>query len=87
MARDAQSGQEIRPESIRLITYLAKPWDELNEFLTQRFAFQPEISDVTRWAGALAAAIKHQAEISGFARKMVDAESLANPKLPPRQMT
>ena len=50
---------------IRFLTYLVKPWDELNLLLSQRFAFQPDMSDVTRLAGSLAIATKHQAEVAG----------------------
>ncbi|HLQ25548.1 MAG TPA: hypothetical protein VK138_06640 [Acidiferrobacterales bacterium] len=64
--------------TIRFLTYLVKPWDELNLLLSQRFAFQPEMSDVTRLAGSLAVAIKHQAEIAALNRNLVDTESLEN---------
>ena len=62
----------------RFLTYLVKPWDELNLLLVQRFAFQPDMSDVTRLAGSLAVAVKHQAEVAGLSRAIVDAESLEN---------
>lgn len=55
-----------------------KPWDELNELLAKPFAYQPEISDVTRLANAIAVAIKHQSEHSNAKRGQVDLESIAN---------
>ncbi len=64
--------------ALRFRTYLVKPWDELNLLLSQRFAFQPEMSDVTRLAGALAVAIKHEAEKAKLSRTLVDGESLDN---------
>lgn len=64
--------------NIRFLTYLIKPWDELNILLSQRFAFQPEISDVTRLAANLAVAIKHQADGVSISRKVVDVESQEN---------
>src|SRR3972149_4774264 len=58
--------------ALRFRTYLVKPWDELNLLLSQRFAFQPEMSDVTRHAGALAVAIMMTAgeAISYWVRKL-----------------
>lgn len=64
--------------TIKFITNIAKPWDELNHLLCQRIAFQPEISDITRLAGSLAVAIKHQAEEANIERGVVDIESLEN---------
>ena len=55
-----------------------KPWDELNVLLAKPFAYQPEISDVTRMANSIAVAIKHQSEHWGSTRLQVDNESLAN---------
>lgn len=55
-----------------------KPWDELNAFLAKRLAFQPEISDITRLAGALAVAIKHQPEAAAVNPKLVLGESPEN---------
>lgn len=63
----------------RFVNDAAKPWDELNALLSQRYAFEPELSDVTRLAGALAVAIKHQADLAGYTdRSPVDAASLEN---------
>lgn len=57
---------------------IIKPWDELNELLVQRYAFQPDLSDVTRLASSLAVAIKHYAEHASVHRKIVDTESVDN---------
>lgn len=60
------------------LTNIVKPWDELNSLLSQRYAFQPEISDVTRLAGSLSVSIKHQAEVAGNSRTKTDEESTEN---------
>jgi hypothetical protein len=63
----------------RFVNDVVKPWDELNALLVQRYAFQPDLSDVTRLAGALAVAIKHQADLAGCTdRSAIDAASLEN---------
>jgi len=63
----------------RFVNDVVKPWDGLNALLSQRYAFQPDLSDVTRLAGALAVAIKHQADLAGSAdRSAIDAASLEN---------
>lgn len=64
--------------TIQFLTNIVKPWDELNVLLAQRLAFQPEISDVTRLAGALAVAIKHQPEAVKVDPKLVLGESPEN---------
>ena len=63
---------------LRLINDVVKPWEELNALLVQRFAFQPDLSDVTRLASALAVSIKHQADLRGMERSSVDSASDAN---------
>lgn len=63
----------------RFINDVVKPWDELNALLSNRYAFQPDLSDVTRLAGALAIAIKHQADLAGYMdRCQIDATSPEN---------
>ena len=63
----------------RFVNDVVKPWDELNALLSQRYAFEPKLSDVTRLAGALAVAIKHQADLAGYAtRTDIDAASVDN---------
>ncbi|MGH8727621.1 MAG: hypothetical protein ACREV9_05590 [Burkholderiales bacterium] len=64
--------------TLRLINDVVKPWEELNTLLVQRFAFQPDLSDVTRLASALAVSIKHQADLRGASRSSVDKASGAN---------
>lgn len=64
--------------TIQFLTNVVKPWDELNALLAQRLAFQPEISDVTRLAGTLAVAIKHQPEAAKVDPKLVLGESPEN---------
>jgi hypothetical protein len=63
---------------LRLINDVIKPWDELNDLLAQRFAHQPDLSDATRLASALAVAIKHQADHRGVSRNVIDAASGEN---------
>lgn len=63
----------------RLINDVVKPWDEFNALLSNQYAFQPDLSDVTRLAGALAVSIKHQADLAGYAdRSLIDAASIDN---------
>lgn len=63
----------------RLANDVLKPWDELNTLLSKRYAFQPDLSDVSRLAGTLAVAIKHQAELAGYKdRRGIEAASPDN---------
>ena len=64
--------------TLRLINDVVKSWEELNALLVQRFAFHPDISDVTRLASTLAVSIKHQADLRGVSRSSVDSASDAN---------
>ena len=69
--------QRLNPQ--RFVNDVVKAWDELNALLSQRYAFQPDVSDVTRLAGALAVAVKHQADLAGHTdRSAIDAASLDN---------
>lgn len=61
---------------LRFLNDIAKPWDELNALLGERLALQPDLSDVTRLAGALAVAIRHQVDVAGLKDAEVNAESL-----------
>ena len=47
---------------LKFINDVIKPWDELNQLLSLRFAFQPELSDVTRMTASLAVFINHYGE-------------------------
>lgn len=62
----------------QFINDAVKPWDELNRLLARPFAYQPEVSDVTRFANAVAVAIKHNAEHVGAGRKATDQASPGN---------
>ncbi|MEJ1379839.1 MAG: hypothetical protein RPT95_02490 [Candidatus Sedimenticola sp. (ex Thyasira tokunagai)] len=46
----------------RFINDIVKPWDELNSFLARQYAFQPDLSDITRLAGNIAVSIRHQVD-------------------------
>lgn len=48
----------------RIINDIVKPWDELNSLLRENFALQPDLSDITRLAGGIAVAIRHQVDFS-----------------------
>jgi hypothetical protein len=63
---------------IQFINDVVKPWDELNRLLARPFAYQPEVSDVTRFANALAVAIKHTAEHVEVGRRATDKASIGN---------
>ncbi|CAN1213103.1 hypothetical protein TUMEXPCC7403_23060 [Tumidithrix helvetica PCC 7403] len=59
----------------RFLNDIVKPWDELNLLLAQRYALQPEVSDVTRLAGGLAVAIRHQVDLAGWSDNAAIAAS------------
>jgi len=61
--------------ALRFLNDIVKPWDELNTLLAKRLALQPDLSDVTRLAGSLAVAIRHQGETIGLKDRVVNAES------------
>jgi hypothetical protein len=60
--------------AIRYFSDIVQPWDELNGLLAKRLALQPDPSDVTRLAGSLAVAIRHQVEILGIKDSQANAE-------------
>lgn len=62
--------------ALRFLNDVAKPWDELNALLAERLALQPDLSDVTRLAGALAVAIRHQAEVMGIKDDVANVECI-----------
>jgi hypothetical protein len=62
---------------------VVKPWDDLNELLSNPFALQPDLSDITRAAHNLAVSIKHQVDYAyptntKAMRKAVDSASIDN---------
>jgi len=59
----------------RFLNDIVKPWDELNSLLAQRYAFQPNVSDITRLAGGLAVAIRHQVDVVGWKDATANEES------------
>lgn len=59
------SKQSMSELEVRFVTELIRPWDLLNHDLCEQKAIQPDISDFTRRAAALAVAIKHFAENQG----------------------
>lgn len=62
--------------ALRFLNDIVKPWDELNTLLIKRFALQPDLSDVTRLAGSLAVAIRHQVDTIGVKDSVANAECL-----------
>jgi hypothetical protein len=60
--------------ALRFLNDVVKPWDELNALLAKRLALQPDLSDVTRLAGSLAVAIRHQVDTVGLKDSVVNAE-------------
>jgi hypothetical protein len=52
----------VRAE-LKFLNDIVKPWEELNALLIERYAFQPDLSDVTTRVSAIATAIKHQVDI------------------------
>lgn len=62
--------------SFRFLNEIVKPWDELNALLSRRLALQPNLSDVTRLAGSLAVAIRHQVDVVGIKDTEANAECI-----------
>lgn len=50
----------------KFLNDVIKPYDELNSLLVQRLAFEPNLSDVTRMATAIAVALRHIPEFVGI---------------------
>lgn len=63
---------------LEFVNDVLKPYDELNSLLVKRLAFEPELSDVTRLARAVATAIRHLPEKTGFKQQQVIKESLSH---------
>lgn len=61
-----------------LINDAVKPWDELNCLLAKPFAYQPDLSDITRLAHSIAVVIKHLADFHKTGRGRTDRASPAN---------
>ena len=63
---------------LKFLNDIAKPWDELNVLLVERYAFQPDLSSVTTQVSAISSAIKHQVDILaldlGVDRKKLQSE-------------
>ncbi|MDQ6955790.1 MAG: hypothetical protein Q9M21_01205 [Mariprofundaceae bacterium] len=62
----------------RFINDILKPWDELNLLLSQQYAFQPDLSDITRLAGSIAVSIRHQVDSSELNDKQINELSRAH---------
>ncbi len=62
----------------RFINDILKPWDELNSLLSQQYAFQPDLSDITRLAGNIAVSIRHQIDSSDLNDKQANELSSAH---------
>jgi hypothetical protein len=70
--------QTMQMNPNRFINDILKPWDELNSLLVQQYAFQPDLSDVTRLAGNIAVALRHQIDFSHLNNKQANSLSLAH---------
>jgi len=62
----------------RFLNDICKPFDELNALLVQRFAFEPELSDITRLAGSVAVSLRHIPEAAGRTASAISNESQDN---------
>ena len=62
----------------RFANDILKPWDELNALLSQQYAFQPDLSDVSRLAGNIAVAIRHQIDFSDLNDKQANEQCPAH---------
>lgn len=68
----------MNKKEIKFISDVLKPWDELNDLLTKPYAYEPDLNDVTRMAGNIAIAIKHQCDLRKERRKEIDSISPEN---------
>lgn len=57
---------------LKFMNDVLRPWDELNELLSLQYAFQPDLSAVTRLAGNIAIAIRHQVDFSSLNDKQAN---------------
>lgn len=62
----------------RFLNDICKPFDELNALLVQRYAFEPELSDITRMAGSIAVSLRHIPESAGYSDRAISNESSEN---------
>lgn len=62
----------------RFINDIIKPWDELNSLLSQQYAFQPDLSDITRLAGHIAISIRHQVDFVALNDRQANSLSQAH---------
>lgn len=62
----------------RFANDILKPWDDLDSLLSQQYAFQPDISDISRLAGNIAVAIRHQIDFSDLTDKQANYLSQAH---------
>lgn len=60
----------------RFINDIVKPWDELSILLSKPLALQPNLSDVTRLAGGLAVAVRHEAERAEVSQAIANDECI-----------
>lgn len=68
----------MNKKEIKFINDILKPWDELNDLLTKPYAYEPELNDVTRMAGNIAIALKHQRDLEKESRETIDPISPEN---------
>jgi hypothetical protein len=54
---------------LKFLNDIARPWDELNALLIERYAFQPDLSAVTTLVSAISTSIKHQVDILALDRR------------------
>lgn len=59
---------------LKFLNDVVKPFDELNSFLTERLAVQPELSDVTYRATTLATKLSHYPERASSVKKKRELE-------------
>lgn len=57
---------------LKFMNHVLRPRDELNELLSLQYAFQPDLSAVTRLAGNIAIAIRHQVDFSSLNDKQAN---------------
>jgi hypothetical protein len=70
--------EDMNEKEIKFINDILKPWDELNDLLAKPYAYEPGLNDITRMAGNLATALKHQCDLENESRKIIDPISPEN---------
>jgi hypothetical protein len=53
----------LQQKDLQFVNDVLRPWESLNAFLVERYAFQPNLSDITNQVRGLSVSIKHQVDL------------------------